>query len=282
MHALLTSHVPGDLSDGSPLPLRQLEWERVLQCRREFLLDLERHTVGRLLREVARSGHDQLHVEQFIERQPTAPSLPTPRRCRAMHRLQRVLERRETDAFTYVLGQCVLDLCDQMVEMIRDDSPDHAMAESFGGRVHRKHQPLRLDVTVFITLGKNDVLAWGELSPVVVLDWARGQEELSGFDRAVEKRLSRPRALDDPTRVLEHRTEDPQAAARGHDGLRHHPTDHGDVPADTRLVDWGDRRGVEVSMRRVVQQVFGNPHAEPSERFRPSRVGEGRAGPKSL
>ena len=71
----------------------------------------------------------------------------------------------ETEAFSYVLGQCVLDLCDQIVEMIRDDSPDHAMAESFRSRVHRKHQPLRLDVTVFITLGKNDVLAWGELSP---------------------------------------------------------------------------------------------------------------------
>src|SRR5204862_5309716 len=113
-----------------------------------------------------------------------------------------------------------------------------------------------------------------ELAYVIVAHWSRNEQQLPFLDLALKERLTGPGALERTAAAVvpQHRAEHPETLARGKDARAHHPADARHLLADLHVRQGRDRRGVEIAMGRVVQQVADAPNAEPGERFRALRA----------
>jgi hypothetical protein len=102
---------------------------------------------------------------------------------------------------------------------------------------------------------------------VVETHRSRNQQGLSRHDRAVEKWLPRPDALQDTTVVAKNGVENPKPAPRGK-----HPFGH-DSSHTSDFLPYlcpGERRNrgcVYIAVGEVPEEVSSCPYAEPFERF---------------
>src|SRR5205823_2078062 len=87
------------------------------------------------------------------------------------------------------------------------------------------------------------------------------------------ERLSRPGTLEHAAAtgpgVAQHRPEHPQALAGGENAGARQPSHARHVLAHVRLGEGRDRGGIEVAVRRVIQQVADRADPEPRERIGP-------------
>ena len=238
----------------------EIERQRLLQGGREFALHFEPDAIRGLFGQITCTSDDELHVEQFIEREPATSRFPRAGRGRFVQCEQRLFQWKETYRLANIVREDILNLRNQPVDVIGDQPANDTVTETLGCGIHRKDQALRLDIPILVSFSKNHELARSELSSVIELDRPCDQQELTRLDRAIEKRLTRPGTLDDTARVLQHRSKDPQATARRHDRLGNDATNHGDVATDTGLANRGHGRCIEVPVRGVIQQVLGDTH----------------------
>src|SRR5690606_1135702 len=83
----------------------------------------------------------------------------------------------------------------------------------------------------------------------------RDEEDITALDRAVEERLPRPRALDVPARIADHRLEDAQTGTCREHALAHDLADHRRVLADLHGSRTRDGARVFVPAWQVEEQV---------------------------
>src|SRR2546430_7408478 len=107
--------------------------------------------------------------------------------------------------------------------------------------------------------------------PILIVARGAGDEQQLAFlDLALEERLTRPGTLERATAavVAEDRPEYPESLAGGEHPRAHDAADARRLLAHLHLVQERDRRGVEIPMGGVVQQVPDAPDTEPCERLR--------------
>src|SRR5213594_3437006 len=145
------------------------------------------------------------------------------------------------------------------------------MGETFGGGIDRQHEAALGTRLTFVR--ENHELARHELAAVIVAHGACDEQQLAFLDLALEERLTRPGTLERATAavVAEDRAEYPQSLAGGEHTRAHDAADARRLLAHLHLVQGRDRRGVEIPMGGVVQQVPDAPDTEPCERLRTLR-----------
>ena len=153
--------------------------------------------------------------------------------------------------------------------MLLHEAANLTVGEPLGRRVHGEHHPA---VGFLSRIREHDELAGHQLAAVVVAHGARHEEQLAGFDLALEERLARPGALQHAARVPQHRAEHAQPAPRGQDAGADHPPHARRVLSHLGTRQWGERGGVQVAVRRVIQQVAGAPDAQARQGLRAPRA----------
>src|SRR5207302_644847 len=145
------------------------------------------------------------------------------------------------------------------------------MGETFGGGIDRQHEAALGTRLTFVR--ENHELARHELAAVIVAHGAGDEQQLAFLDLALEERLTRPGTLERATAavVAEDRPEYPESLAGGEHPRAHDAADARRLLAHLRLVQGRDRRGVEIPMGGVVQQVPDAPDTESCERLRTLR-----------
>src|SRR6266550_830648 len=145
------------------------------------------------------------------------------------------------------------------------------MGETFGGGIDRQHEAALGARLTFVR--ENHELARHELAAVIVAHRPGDEQQLAFLDLALEERLTRPGTLERATAavVAEDRPEYPEALAGGEHPRAHDAADARRLLAHLHLVQGRDRRGVEIPMGGVVQQVSDAPDPEPCERLRTFR-----------
>jgi hypothetical protein len=129
-----------------------------------------------------------------------------------------------------------------------DDAADDLEGEPLGGRINREHLAAFHAVVI---LAEVDVLAGLQLAPMEEADGPGQQHDVAFLDRAIQKRLSRPRRFDHAAVVLQNRLEDPQPFTSRDDPLGDHATDDGAVHPRLQRCYRRDRAGVLVAARDV-------------------------------
>src|SRR6059036_2093490 len=145
------------------------------------------------------------------------------------------------------------------------------MGETFGGGIDRQHEAALGTRLTFVR--ENHELARHELAAVIVAHRPGDEQQLAFPDLALEERLTRPGTLERATAALvaEDRPEYPKSLASGEHPRAHDAADARRLLAHLHLVQGRDRRGVEIPMGGVVQQVPDASDTEPCERLRTLR-----------
>src|SRR5207249_9922459 len=145
------------------------------------------------------------------------------------------------------------------------------MGETFGGGIDRQHEAALRARLPFVR--ENHELARHELAAVIVAHRPGDEQQLTFPDLALEERLTRPGTLERATAavVAEDRPEYPESLAGGEHPRAHHAADARRLLAHLHLVQGRHRRGVEIPMGGVVQQVPDVPDTEPCARLRTLR-----------
>src|SRR5438093_957066 len=145
------------------------------------------------------------------------------------------------------------------------------MGETFGGGIDRQHEAALGTRLTFVR--ENHELARHELAAVIVAHGAGDEQQLAFLDLALQERLTRPGTLERATAavVAEDRPEYPESLAGGEHPRAHDAADARRLLAHLHLVQGRERRGVEIPMGGVVQQVPDAPDTEPCERLRTLR-----------
>src|SRR5947199_316567 len=145
------------------------------------------------------------------------------------------------------------------------------MGETFGGGIDRQHEAAL--GTRLTLVRENHELARHELAAVIVAHGAGDEQQLAFLDLALQERLTRPGTLERATAavVAEDRPEYPESLAGGEHPRAHDAADARRLLAHLHLVQGRERRGVEIPMGGVVQQVPDAPDTEPCERLRTLR-----------
>src|SRR2546422_5597987 len=136
------------------------------------------------------------------------------------------------------------------------------MGETFGGGIARQHEAALGPRLPFVR--ENHELGRHELAAVIVAHGAGDEQQLAFLDLALEERLPRPGTLERATAavVAEDRPEYPESLAGGEHPRAHDAADARRLLAHLHLVQGRDRRGVEIPMGGVVQQVPDAPRSE--------------------
>src|SRR5213594_1353146 len=145
------------------------------------------------------------------------------------------------------------------------------MGETFGDGIDRQHKAALGTRLTFVR--ENHELARHELAAVIVAHRPGDEQQLAFPDLALEERLTRPGTLERATAALvaEDRPEYPKSLASGEHPRAHDAADARRLLAHLHLVQGRDRRGVEIPMGGVVQQVPDAPDTKPCERLRTLR-----------
>ena len=257
MHAQRRRHVVGNLADRVPLVAGQLEGEMFLETGGELPLEGEADPRPCALGERAGPRVHELLVEQLVEREAATPGFRVRRRRRPMHGRQRGAELRQAYGLAQRPGQRVVHQRQQRVEVHVDEPADLAVRQALRRRVDGEDEPA---LGARVSLVRQDhEFARHELTPVIVAHRPGHEQQLSFLDLALEERLSRPGALEHAagTRlvVAQHRPEHPQALACGENAGARHPPYARHVLAHVHLGEGRDGGGIEVAVRRVIQQV---------------------------
>ncbi len=141
---------------------------------------------------------------------------------------------------------------------------DGAVAQSFGGRIHRQH-PARFERGFGTSVRENHVFPRGHLLAVIVSDGSRYEQRLSHRDAAVEKRLPRPDALQCAAGITNHRTEDAKPFPGRRHRLGNDDTGTGDLIAHPHAGERGDARGIHIAVRDMAEEIAGGVHPQPGE-----------------
>jgi len=266
VHAERRQHVVGDLADRLALVACQLERQMLLELGRERLLQSEADPGARPFGERPGTRLHQLLVEQFVERQPAAARFRLGQRGRPMYCRERGPELRKSDRGAQALGVGVRHQGEQRVQVLMDQAADLPMREPLGRGIHRQHEAA---LGSFPFVSENHKLARHQLAAVVVAHRPRYEQQLALFDLALEKRLTGPGTLERTTAALvtQHRPEYPQALAGGEHSGADDAADAGHFLAHLHLGHRRDRRGVEIPVGCMVQQVAHAPDTEPGERL---------------
>src|SRR5213078_2196730 len=210
-------------------------------------------------------------VEQLVEREPAAARLGVGRRRRPVHRRERGPELRKSHRGAQALGMGVRHQGEQRIQVLVDQTADLPMGETFGGGIDRQHEAALGARLPFVR--ENHELARHELAAVIVAHRPGDEQQLAFPDLALEERLTRPGTLERATAavVAEDRPEYPESLAGGEHPRAHDAADARRLLAHLHLVQGRDRRGVEIPMGGVVQQVPDAPDTEPCERLRTLR-----------
>src|SRR2546426_129514 len=233
---------------------------------RERLLEGEADPGARPFSERPGTRLHQLLVEQFVERQPAPARFRLGQRGRPVHRRERGPELGESDRRAQALGMGVRHQGEQCFQVLMDQAADLPMREPFGRGIHRQHEAA---LGGFPLVRENHKLARHELAAVVVAHRPRHAQQLAFLELSLEKRLTGPGTLERTTAALitQHRPEYPQALAGGEHSRADHAADAGHFLAHLHLGHRRDRRGVQITVGCVVQQVADAPDTEPGERL---------------
>src|SRR5882672_3662256 len=150
--------------------------------------------------------------------------------------------------------------------MLLDQRANLAVREAFGGRINGEHQP-GIASAVVVRLGQHDELTRHQLLAMVVPHRPRHEQQLAFLDLALEKWAAWPGAFEQTALVLEHRAKYSQAAPRRQHTGAHDAADTGHILTDGGASQRRHGRGVEIAMRRVIQQVAHRADAEPLQRL---------------
>ncbi len=163
------------------------------------------------------------------------------------------------------MGVAVSSRTSGAVEVPLDQRPDDLVAEPLGGGIDRQH--LAPDQRVFLPVGvgQDDELSGSELPPVVEPNRSRHQQRLPHRDAAVEKRLTRPDALEYSAVIPQHRVKDPQPAPGGQHSFRHHPPDTGNLLPYLGADQRGDGRRIYVAVGKMPEQIAGAEDSQPAQ-----------------
>src|SRR2546426_5546580 len=233
---------------------------------RERLLEGEADPGARPFSERPGTRLHQLLVEQFVEARPAPARSRLGKRGRPVHRRERGPELGESDRRAQALGMGVRDQGEQRVQVLMDQAADLPMREPFGRGIHRQHEAA---LGGFPLVRENHNPPRHELAAVVVAPRPRHEQQLAFFDLSLEKRLTGPGTLERTTAALitQHRPEYPQALAGGEHSRADDAADAGHFLAHLHLGHRRDRRGVQIPVGCVVQQVADAPDTEPGERL---------------
>src|SRR5881409_3006179 len=243
----------------------------LLELRGEGFLQGEGDPGARPFGERAGARLHQLLVEQLVEGEPAAARLGVRRRRRPVHGRERGPELRKSDRRAQALGMRVRHQSEQRIQVLMDQTADLAMGETFARGIHRQHETALGARFPFVR--ENDELARHELATVIVAHRPGDEQQLAFPDLALEERLTRPGTLERATAALvaEDRPEYPKSLAGGKHPRAHDAADARRLLAHLHLVQGRDRRGVEIPMGGVVQQVPDAPDTKPCERLRTLR-----------
>jgi hypothetical protein len=243
VHSLGRRHVADELLQRQALIAGQRPGQPLAQAGGQVALDLELHPGAASFRDVAGAAEHELEVEQLVEREPAAPSLGVGDRGRMVDRAERIGKRRQLEALAKLGRENLGRQRDEVVEMPVHQPADHFVGEPLRRRVDRQHSAAIETVgALVVSLPEDDELPRHDLAPVIKPDRAHHEQRLPHRDRPIEKCLTGPHALDRAARVLEHRVEDPEAAAGGQDAFRGDLADRGQVAAHLEPRDRSDGR----------------------------------------
>src|SRR5256885_2273782 len=154
---------------------------------------------------------------------------------------------------------------EQRVEMLVDERADLAVRQAFRRRIDREHEPaLR---PRFALVREHHELPGDELAPVVVAHRTGHQQHLPLLDLTLQKRLARPRALEQAALVAQDGPEDAQPAPRRQHAGGDHLPDAAHLLAHPRSSQRRDGGRVEIAVRSVIQQIADRADPEPRQRL---------------
>src|SRR5690606_2729082 len=115
---------------------------------------------------------------------------------------------------------------------------------------------------------EHDVLARLHLEAAEDAHGTGDEDDVAVAQRAVEERLTGPRALERAAPIADERLEDAQSAARAQNALVVDGADDRRVRARPEVADARDRARVLVPSRDVEEQIARGVHTQPAERLR--------------
>src|SRR5438105_3429442 len=154
---------------------------------------------------------------------------------------------------------------EQRVEMLVDERADLAVRQACRRRIDREPEPaLRPRVAL---VREHHELPGDELAPVVVAHRTGHQQHLPLLDLTLQKRLARPRALEQAALVAQDGPEDAQPAPRRQHAGGDHLPDAAHLLAHPRSSQRRDGGRVEIAVRSVIQQIADRADPEPRQRL---------------
>jgi hypothetical protein len=99
------------------------------------------------------------------------------------------------------------------------------------------------------------------LPAVVESNRAGDQERLAYGDGSVQKRLPRPDAFQQSALIPQNRVEDSKTTAGREHAFGHNPAHAGDLVAQLGPGEWGQCRGIHISVWQMPKKVTRRPNA---------------------
>ena len=265
VHALRARHVLHDLARGAHLRAGELERQDRLQFRGQHALVHEPDFRAGLAGERLGAQLQDVHAQQFLEREARAARMRLGEGARTVHGAQRVRQRGHSGGRQQVWRDVFLEQRQVLIEMLVDQCAQLLERESLGRRIHGEHATPARAVCRVLRPQVHE-LARRQHATVEEAHRAGEQQHVALLDGAVEEGLARPRCLDEPARVLHHGLKHAKTLSRGNHALRDHGADDRGVVTDTQFRDGGHRARVLVPVRDVQEEVARRENTEPPER----------------
>src|SRR4051795_17949 len=103
-----------------------------------------------------------------------------------------------------------------------DQRTNDFVTQPFRCRIYRQHFAAEQRVSIGFKVGENDKFAGCHLTPVIESHRSGYQKRLSHNDRAIEKWLTGPHALEESALIPENRVKDPEASTGGENAFGDH------------------------------------------------------------
>ena len=268
VHPFRRRHVGGDLGQRLLLIAGQRPGQRLTQPPGERGIAYLRQAALVTLGQCSRARQHELHVEQLIEREASPSEFCLGGTGRTMHHAERIGQRRQAKLLAARRRQEIGNEGNECVEMSIDEGADLPVTEPLGRGINGEDQPLRRRFGI-VRLAQDDELARRHLSPVIEAHRPGHEQQLPFANRAVEKCLARPHALEEAGVVAQHRVENAQTFSRREHPLRHDPSHRGDFVTHACPREWRERRGIEIAMGEVPHEVERGADPEAGKRVGP-------------
>ncbi len=193
MHALRAAHVGDDLTNGSRLRAGERKRHLALEPRCQGTPVGERDPGAALAGQLARTVLKEVDEEQLLEREPGTSMHRLGQRGRPVHHPQRFGQRRDPGPRDHCCRKMLGHVRQQCIEVGLDERADLLDRYSLGRWINGQNSSVRL-LILFRT--EVDELSWHQLPAMKESHRPGGEKHVTLANDALEKRLSRPRHLE--------------------------------------------------------------------------------------